>query len=85
MKSSEKEKHLGDFVSKKGNSKDTIIDRKSRGETILSEIRAILRDIPLGKIRSEIGFVLRKAWFINGCFLTVKFGVDSLTLTSNIL
>ena len=68
MKSSEKEKYLGDFVSKKGNSKDTINDRKSRGEAILSEMRAIIRDIPLGRRRTEIGLVLRQAWFLNGCF-----------------
>ena len=68
LKSSEKEKYLGDYVTKYGNSKETIKDRKSRGNAILSEMRAILRDIPLGFRRTKIGIVLRKAWFINSCF-----------------
>ena len=32
-------------------------------------MRAILRDIPLGSKRTEIGLVLRQAWFLIGCFL----------------
>ena len=31
-------------------------------------MRAILRDIPLGCRRTQIGLLLRKAWFINSCF-----------------
>ena len=27
-----------------------------------------LRDIPLGSRRTEIGLVVRQAWFLNGCF-----------------
>ena len=34
----------------------------------MSEMRATLRDIPLGQWRTKIGLVLRQAWFINGCF-----------------
>ena len=29
---------------------------------------AILRDIPLGRRRTQIGLVLRQSWFVNGCF-----------------
>ena len=68
MKSSEKEKYLGDYVTKYGNSKETIRERRSRGNAIVSEMRAILRDIPLGSFRTQIGLVLRQAWFLNGCF-----------------
>ena len=68
MKSSEKEKYLGDFITNKGNSKRTIFERESRGEAILSEMRAVLSEIPLGKWHTKIGLVLRQAWFINGCF-----------------
>ena len=67
LKCSEKEKYLGDFVSKYGNSKETIKDRKSRGNAILSNMKAILRDIPLGCRRTQIGIVLRKSLFMNGC------------------
>ena len=48
MKSSQKEKYLGDFITQKGNSKETICERKTREDAILAEMGAILRDIPLG-------------------------------------
>ena len=38
MKSSTKEKYLGDYVTANGNSKETISDRKTRGNAILAEI-----------------------------------------------
>jgi hypothetical protein len=38
MKNSDKEKYLGDFLTTKANSKDIIVERKSRGYAILSEI-----------------------------------------------
>ena len=43
MKSSDKEKYLGDYIQKKGNSKETTKDGN-----ILSNMRVILQDIPLG-------------------------------------
>ena len=49
MKTSEKEKYLGDFLTKDANSKQTIKERKSRGFAVLSQMDAILSDIPLGK------------------------------------
>ena len=48
MKSSLKEKYLGDFVTSSGNSKETICDRKIRGNAILAEVQAILKEVPLG-------------------------------------
>jgi hypothetical protein len=67
MKSSDKEKYLGDYITKYGNSKETIKERRTRGNAIVSEMRALLRDIPLGSFRTQIGLVLRQAWFLNGC------------------
>ena len=67
MKSSVKEKYLGDYITKYGNSKETIKERRTRGNAIVSEMRALLRDIPLGSFRTQIGLVLRQAWFLNGC------------------
>ena len=67
MKTSEKEKYLGDIINNKANSKDTIEDRIARGNAILSQMTAILSDIPLGKRRTEAGIELRHAWFLNGC------------------
>ena len=58
MKSSDKETYLGDYISKKGNSKETIKDRNIRGDSILSNMRAILQDIPLGSKRTQTGLIL---------------------------
>ena len=69
VKISDREKYLGDFISKQGNSKETVKERNIRGDTILSNMRAILTDIPLGNRRTKIGLILRKAWFLNGYLL----------------
>ena len=42
MKSSTKEKYLGDIISTKGATKTTVEDRKKKGYTIVAEILAIL-------------------------------------------
>ena len=54
MKLSEIEKYLGDYVTKILYSKDTIKARISRGNAIISKMRAILKDIPLGNRRTQI-------------------------------
>jgi exonuclease III len=66
IKETEKEKYLGDYLTKYATPQATIQDRKQKGYGILSEIKAILEDIPLGSRRLEIGLTLREAWFING-------------------
>ena len=63
---SQKEKYLGDFVTKSANSKETIKERKQKGYGALAEIAAILRDIPLGNKRIRVGLELRHALFLNG-------------------
>ena len=63
---SEKEKYLGGFLTTSTNPKATNQDRKTRGYGKLSEMRAILQDIPLSVRRYEIGLTLRQAWFLNG-------------------
>ena len=67
MKSSVKEKYLGDFLTNKANSKATIEDRDARGNVIMFQMFAMLQDIPLGNRRIEARIVLRHAWFLNGC------------------
>ena len=47
--------------------KETVESRKSRGYAILSEISAMLKDVPMGNRRTQIGLELRKSWFQNGC------------------
>ena len=67
MKTSDKEKYLGDQITSKANSKDTIEARISRGNAVLAQMTALLSDLPLGKRRTETGMILRSAWFLNGC------------------
>ena len=67
MKHSDKEKYLGDYLTKEANSKETIKSRIIRGHAVLSQMTAFLNDIPLGKYRTEVGLTLRHAWFLNGC------------------
>ena len=66
VKESEKEKYLGDYLNKYANPLDTMEDRRQKGEGILSNITAMLEDVPLGKKRLEVGLTLREAWFLNG-------------------
>ena len=48
MTHSSAEKYLGDIVSEKGTSDETIRDRKFKGYSYISEIRALLSDMPFG-------------------------------------
>ena len=57
MKNSKKEKYLGDFIDESGKIKATIEDRVSKGWGIISEIKAILNEVPLGKFNVEIGLL----------------------------
>ena len=66
MRKSESERYLGDIVDKRGNVKATIADRVAKGYGIISEIQAILKEVPLGKYKLEIGLKLRQAMLING-------------------
>ena len=72
MKDSDKEKYLGDFVTKDANSNATLCARKSRAYAILTEIRAILSEISLGSRKVEIGLALRDAWFVNGILFNIE-------------
>ena len=52
MKHSSAEKYLGYIVSEKGTLDDTIRDRKLKRYSYISEIRALLSDMPLYKNRN---------------------------------
>ena len=67
MKESDKEKYLGDYLTSNANSKESLSARKARDYAILGEMSAILRDVPLGNRRTNIGLELRRAWFQNIC------------------
>ena len=69
MKELDKEKYIGDFLIIMANLKETIESRKSKGYTILSEISAVLKYVPMESRRTQMGLELRKSWFQNGCLL----------------
>ena len=62
MNNSTEEKYLGDLINKTGNIKATV----ARGYGIISEIRAIISEVPLGRYNLEIGLQLRQAMFLTG-------------------
>ena len=66
MKESKQEKYLGDMLSNTGKIQPTIDERISKGYGIVSEILALIDQVPLGKYRLEMGLKLRQAMFING-------------------
>ena len=66
MKDSDSEKYLGDYISHDGRLDATINNRIQRAYSYLSEIRALLTDMPIGKRRLQIGLMLREAMFVNG-------------------
>ena len=66
MKTSNKEKYLGDIITHEGKIDATIEDRIKKAWSYYAEIRAILNEFPFGKRKTEIGLMLREAMFING-------------------
>ena len=55
MNNSDQEKYLGDLVNKTGKIKAAIDERVAKGYGIVSEIKAILHEIPLGRYKLEMG------------------------------
>ena len=51
---------------KKNIFQETIKERRTRGNPIVSNMRALLRDIPLGSFRTQIGLVLQQTGFLKG-------------------
>ena len=66
LQNSKGEKYLGDIISENGSIDETIKQRKLRGYSYISEIRALLSDMPFGFRRVEVGLILRNAMFLNG-------------------
>ena len=66
MKQAQEVKYLGDLIKESGKPKSTICQRISRGYAIVSQIFALLGDLPVGNLRVQIGLTLRHAWLING-------------------
>ena len=66
MKEAQEFKYLGDLINENGKPKSTISQRIARGYAIVSQIFALLSDLPVGNLRVQIGLTLRHAWLING-------------------
>ena len=54
------------MISEKGNLDETIRQRKLKGYSNISEIRALMSDMPFGHRRVELGLLVRDAMFVNG-------------------
>ena len=72
MKEAHEFKYLGDLINENGRPKSTINQRISRGYAIVSQIFALLSDLPIGNLRVQIGLTLRHAWLINGLIYNSK-------------
>ena len=66
MKESQEFKYLGDLIHENGNPKSTISQRIKRGYAIVSQIIALLHDLPVGNLRVQIKLTLCHTWLING-------------------
>ena len=66
MKNSDSAKYLGDIISNKGTLDENIKNHKLKGYSYISEIRALLSDMPFGHRRIEVCLMLRDAMFVNG-------------------
>ena len=67
MKPVNSEKYLGEIIASGTRGNDVNIEkRKSKGIGIVSEILALIDEIPLGKYKTQMGLLLREAWFMNG-------------------
>ena len=58
MEKSSSEKYLGDILSNDGSNKKNFESRRAKAWAIAGEILSILREVPLGKYKLEIGKIL---------------------------
>ena len=66
METSTEEKYLGDILVNNGKIQKTIDERCAKGYGLVSQILAILSEVPLGKYKIQMGLHLRQAMLING-------------------
>ena len=66
MNKSHEVKYLGDIIHESGKPEASIVQRVNRDYAIVGNIFALLKDLPIGYLRVQVGLKLRKAWLING-------------------
>ena len=67
-----KEKYLGDYIDKNGSLRTNIENRKSKGYGIITNILAIINEIPLAHWKVQAGLRLRQAMLINGILFNIE-------------
>jgi hypothetical protein len=72
MKSTNKEKYLGDVISCSGKMDDIIQMRYEKGMGIINSIMSILKEISFGQHYFEIGMLLRTTMLINGILFNLE-------------
>ena len=65
MKEADSEKYLGDSIDKNGTIQSTIESRNFKGHGIVSEIMAIINEIPLGKHKIDVAMELGEVMLLN--------------------
>lgn len=65
MQKADSSKYLGDIINKSGKVKENIADRVVKSVASFAVIQAILKDIPLGRLRTKSSLELRQAMFLN--------------------
>ena len=70
----QKEKYLGDYLTKCANPLDTMEDRKQKGRGILSNIKVMLEEVPLEERKKilEVWLTLGETLFLNGTLYIYK-------------
>ena len=66
MSETHEEKYLGDLFSDDGSNQKNLTARRNKAYGIVSEIMAILKEVPLGQYKIEAGLQLRNAMLLNG-------------------
>ena len=66
MKIASSAKYLGDIITSKGGSQDTIQKRRNEGWGRVSEIMGLISEIPSGWLRIQIGLKMRETKLCNG-------------------
>ena len=72
MKSANQETYLGDIIEKSGNIRPNIEKRRAKGYGMISDILAIVNELPLGHWRTEAGLRLRQAMLVNGTLFNTE-------------
>ena len=65
METTENTKYLGNILSSKGGTCDTIEDRRKKGWGKISQILGILEEVDMGTNRVEAGLLLRQSILVN--------------------